>query len=129
MATFTPAWTESIVLHASSTITAGNSANDTFDFKDISGGPYFGACFQFDLDVAAGTPNGDVTIEAFGAADGTNLDTIAFKTMRVPFSAIANKKVSTVVYGVPLVNWKVSNGTGQSVTYIGRAAGLKQSSA
>ncbi len=129
MATYTPAWTEGITLHSSSSITTGNSTNDNFDFKDISGGPYYGAVLQFDLDISSGSPSGDVTIECFFGPDGTNFDTIAAKTMRVPFTGTGNKRVSTTLYGVNNSNWKVSNSTGASCTYVGRAAGLKQSSA
>ncbi len=130
MATFTPAWTEGITLHSSSTITTGNSTNDNFDLKDISGGPYFGAVLQIDLNIASGSPAGDVTIEFFGSADGgSNNDSIAFSTMRVPFSGTGNKKISRTVYLMPHVNVKVSNATGVDVTYVGRASGLKQSSA
>jgi|SRR5688572_8293956 len=128
MATFTPSWTTGGTLHASSSVATSASATD--DLNLVSAGPYYGAHIQIDLDIASGSPAGDCTIEVFGSVDGgSNDDTLPMKTLRVPFSATGNKKVSFTVYGVPFCSVKMSNSTGVSVTYVGRYAGLKQASA
>jgi hypothetical protein len=109
-------------------ITTGNSVTD--DLNLVSAGPYYGALIQCDLDISSGSPNGDVVIEVFGSPDGgTSDDTIALKTIRVPFTATGNKKASFTIYGIPFCSVKVANSTAASCTYIGRYAGLKQSSA
>ncbi len=128
MATFTPSWTTGSTLHASSSVSNGASTTD--DLNLVSAGPYYGALIQVDIDIASGSPAGDVTIEVFGSADGgSNDDTLPMKTLRIAFTGTGNKKVSFTVYGVPFVSVKITNNTGVSCTYVGRYAGLKQASA
>lgn len=125
MATFTTSWTNA-TLHSSSSVS--NGANVTDDVNIASSG-YYRIVAQIDLDIASGSPAGDVTIEVFGSSDsGTAVDTIPSQKVTVPFSGTGNKKVSLVIDG-PWCRVKVSNGTGVSVTYVGKYSGLKQASA
>lgn len=109
-------------LHASSSITTGNSTQD--DFAMDSDGLYR-AYAQIDLDIASGSPSGDVVIEVFLSSDGSNYDTIPSQKVVVNFTATGNKK-KTVTFEGFKVRVKVTNNTGASVTYVGRLVGVRQ---
>jgi len=124
--TYESDWTENLSLHASSSI--ANGANEVNDL-DLAGSGYYGAIVQVDIDIPSGSPAGDVTVEVFRSADGgTSVDTIPAQKVALPFTTTGNKKQSIVVDG-PWNRVKVSNGTGATLTYVGRWAGLKQVSA
>ena len=127
MATYSAAWTVGQTLHGSSSITNGSSATDAINLATLG---FYEVHAQIDLDIAAGSPAGNVTIEVFAAADGgSNVDTIPLTSRVVAFTGTGNKKVSIPGIRAPHVSVKVSNATGVAVTYVGRYAGLKQSSA
>ena len=127
MPTFTASWTTGQELHGSSTVTNGSSATD--DVNLASAG-YYEIDIQIDLDIAAGSPNGNVTIEVFSSVDGgSNDSTVPLTTRTVAFTTTGTKKVPIVGIRGSYVAVKVTNGTGVDLTYVGRYAGLKQASA
>lgn len=126
MATFTPSWTIGTTLHASTTVTNGSTAQDDVNLSTLG---YYRINGTIDIDIASGSPAGNVTVELFGSADGgTNIETVARQTFAIPFSATGNKKAGFVFDG----NWvrvKITNSTGVTVTYVSKYSGLKQASA
>lgn len=126
MATFSASWTEAQTLHASSSVATGSSAQDSIDLDTLGA---YAAHVQVDLDISAGTPNGDVTVEVFKSPNsGTSVDTEPAQKFVIPFTATGSKVKSFTVLG-PWARVKVSNETGESVTYVGLYAYLKQTSA
>lgn len=127
MATFTPEWTTGASLHASSTVTNGSTATDALDLDTLA---YYEVDVQVEINIASGTPNGDVLIEALGSVDGgSNVDTVPLTQRRLTFTTTGNQKITIPGLRGPHVSVKITNSTGVSVTYIGRYAGLKQASA
>lgn len=127
MATFTPEWTTGAPLHASSTVTNGSTATDALDLDTLA---YYEIDVQCEVNIASGSPAGDVLIEVFGSVDGgSNVDTVPLTQRRLTFVATGNQKISIPGLRGPYVSVKLTNSTGVSLTYIGRYAGLKQASA
>jgi hypothetical protein len=127
MATFTASWTTGQVLHTSSTVTNGSTATDAVDLDNLG---YYEIDAQVEINIASGSPSGDVLIEAFGSADGgSNVDTVPLTQRRLNFVATGNQKISIPGLRGPHVSVKITNNTGVSLTYIGRYAGLQQASA
>lgn len=127
MATFTASWTEGTV-YRTQTAVAASGGTDTTDV-DIATSGYFSIVAQIELDIGT-TPTGSVLIEIFGSSDsGTNDDTEPLIQRTVPFTAVAIKRVSIPIRGIPYVAIRVTNNTNQSCDYTGRLAGVKQVSA
>lgn len=127
MATFTPAWTPGATLHTSSDLTVGSpTAQDDFNLASLG---YYAIRAQIEINAVTGAPSGDVKIEVFSSSDGgTTVDTEPFQTFVLIFTTTGNKKRSFDIWG-PWSRVKVTNSVGQTVTYIGKYAGLKQASA
>ena len=127
MATFTTSWTNGTALHDSSSVANAGSAQDDVDLDSLG---YYSIVAHIDLNASSGNPSGDVTIEVFYSADsGSSVDTEPAQSVAVNFTATAQKKQSLKIEGVPWARVKVSNAIGESVTYVGTYAGLKQTSA
>lgn len=125
MATFTPSWTNA-TLHASEVVATGASEQD--DVNLASSG-YYAIEVQIDIDIASGSPNGDVVIEVFKSCDGgTSVNTEPSQKCTMTFTTTGNKKRSLTITG-PWARIKMTNNTGVNATYIGRYSGLKQASA
>jgi hypothetical protein len=122
--TYTPSWTNA-TLHSSSTVTNGSSAQDDLNLATLG---YYAIDAQVDIDIASGSPSGDVVIEVFKSCDGgTNVNSEASQRCTLSFTATGNKKRGLTITG-PWCRVKVTNNTGVSVTYVGRYSGLKQTS-
>lgn len=127
MATFTASWTTGVALHGSSTLANGGTDTDSVNLTTAG---YYGIVIQEDINIASGSPNGDILIEILSSSDGgSNTDTEAATVRRINFIATGNKKITIPVLGYPYVTSKVTNNTGVSVTHVSRYAGLKQASA
>lgn len=127
MAEFTPAWTTGGPLHTSGTVAIAGTATDALNLATLA---YYEVDAQVEINIASGSPNGDILIEVFGSVDGgSNVDTIPLTQRRLTFVATGNQKISIPGLRGPHVTVKITNGTGVAVTYIGRYAGLKQASA
>jgi len=123
MATFQPDWTEGVELHASEVIAQNGSEQDDIDIDYLG---YYAIRGQIDVTAATGA-SGDVIVELYGSCDsGSHVDTEASQRIPISFTAAA-QKIRGFTFGPgPWVRVKVSNYTGQNVTYICRYAGLKQ---
>ena len=126
MAPFTPSWTSSVALHASSSV--ADSASNTEDINLSSLG-YYAVHVQVSL-TSTGTPDGDCVIEVFGSADnGTSDDPEPLQSYAISFSSATTKIFSFVVEGIPYAAVKLTNNSGESATYVANYAGVKQTSA
>jgi hypothetical protein len=126
MASFTPSWTNA-TLHTSGTVTNGSTAQDDLNLSTLG---YYAVRCQIDIDIASGSPAGDVAIEVFTSSDGgSNVDTEPSQRLTLSFAATGNKKRSVLVSNTPWARVKITNSTGVSVTYVGRYSGLQQASA
>jgi hypothetical protein len=127
VATQNPSWTVGQVLHTSGTIANAASVQDDFNISTLA---YYAIDCQVDIDIASGSPAGNVTIEVFHSVDGgTNVDTTAAQTKVLTFTGTGNQKTSFLVEGHPWARVKVGNATTVTCTYVGRYAGVKQVSA
>lgn len=122
--TYTAAWTTNQTLQAQVGITTGNSQTNSIDFATLG---FYAARVQLDLNANAGSPNGDVTVEVFTSPDGgTTVDTIPSQTIKVPFTAQAQKRLSIVIAGAAWARISVTNNVGATIQYIAKYSGLKQ---
>lgn len=127
MAEFTPSWTVGATLHTSGTVAIAGTASDAVNLATAG---YYEIDAQVEINIASGSPNGDILIEAFGSVDGgSNVDTVPLTQRRLTFTTTGNQKISLPGLRGPHVTVKITNGTGVAVTYVGRYAGLKQASA
>ncbi|MFH0901386.1 MAG: hypothetical protein V2A73_12230 [Pseudomonadota bacterium] len=125
-ATFTPSWTVTQELHASSSVANAGTATDSLNLATLG---YYEVDAQIQITPAT-TPSGDVLIEAFGSVDaGTSADTVPLTQRRLTFTTTAVQRISIPGLRGPYVSIRITNSTGVSVTYVGRYAGLQQVSA
>jgi hypothetical protein len=124
--TYNPDWTNA-TLHASEAIANGGTEQDDLDLDTLG---YYAIRAQIDIDIASGSPAGDVVIEVFTSCNGgTSVDTEPAQRATLSFTATGNKKRTLLIANTPWARVKVTNNTGVSVTYVGRYSGLKQVSA
>lgn len=127
MATFTPSWTVGQPLHTSGSVASAGTASDAVNLATLG---YYEIDAQVEINIASGSPSGDVLIEALGSVDGgTNVDTVPLTQRRLTFVATGNQKVSIPGLRGPHITIRITNSTGVSLTYVGRYAGLQQASA
>jgi hypothetical protein len=124
MATTETVWVEGENVHASSSVSNGSSAEDSISLV-ATDKEFIIVNVQFSCNPAA-SATGDCTCEIFAAPDGTNYDTEALLSTVISFVAKSAVKRATICLP-PMSRFKakMTNNSGQSVTYIGEYSGLK----
>jgi len=110
-----------------SSATIASAASQTADC-DLAARGFYAADLQVLVTIAAGSPNGDVTLEYFSSPTQSagNLDTLPFTTRRINFTGTGTKSLTLHGVSAGFVRIRGTNGTGVSVTWAIMMEGLTQ---
>src|SRR3990167_6297480 len=110
-----------------SSATIASAASQTADC-DLAARGFYAADLQVLVTIAAGSPNGDVTLEYFSSPTQSagNLDTLPFTTRRINFAGTWTKSLTLHGVSAGFVRIRGTNGTGVSATWAIMVEGLTQ---